>query len=108
MNSRTDSPTSDSPDQLIRNIQKLMDEVEAVVAKSTDSAGHEFSEKFDELQDRLAAATDKVRGAYTTARKKVVAGAQRADDTIRSHPYESLAITLGIGVILGAFLRRRD
>jgi len=29
-----------------------------------------------------------------------------ADSAIRAHPYESLAIALGVGVLLGALLRR--
>lgn len=45
---------------------------------------------------------------YGVARKKVVSGARQADDAIRSHPYESLAIALGVGVLLGALIKRRE
>ncbi|HVU33423.1 MAG TPA: hypothetical protein VHE61_08305 [Opitutaceae bacterium] len=33
--------------------------------------------------------------------------AKRVDDTIREHPYESIGIALGVGILLGALLRRK-
>jgi ElaB/YqjD/DUF883 family membrane-anchored ribosome-binding protein len=50
---------------------------------------------------------DKLNDYYGTAKEKVVAGARRTDETIRSHPYESLAVALGVGVLVGALIRRR-
>ena len=107
MNHRTESHAQ-SPEQLIKNIQQLMEEVETVISKSTDSATNGFTDKLGELQDRFSGAKTKVAGYYKVARQKVVDGASAADDTIRSHPYESLAVALGVGVLLGAVLRRRD
>jgi ElaB/YqjD/DUF883 family membrane-anchored ribosome-binding protein len=106
--SHSHTADNEGPDKLIQNIQKLMDEVESLVAKSGDSANHAIGDKLTALKDRLSGATDKAREYYTTARKKVVAGAHQADETIRSHPYESLAVALGVGVLLGALLRRRS
>src|SRR5579884_1485176 len=99
MNSKTNEH---SAEQLIKNIQKLMAEVEEIIASSGETVSQEASSKLEELQNRLSSATDAVKGYYNTARKRVVAGAQVADDTIRTHPYESLAVALGLGVVLGA------
>jgi ElaB/YqjD/DUF883 family membrane-anchored ribosome-binding protein len=107
MNHRAESHI-DSPEQLIKNIQKLMDEVEATIAKTTDGTTSVLGEKLEALQDRYSDAKTKVQGYYKVAKQKVVDSAQTADDTIRSHPYESLAVALGVGVLLGALLRRRD
>ncbi|HVW20030.1 MAG TPA: hypothetical protein VHC86_02350 [Opitutaceae bacterium] len=107
MNHRTESH-SESPEQLIKNIQKLMDEVEAVVAKSSDSATTALTDKLGDLRERFTSARQSVQGYYKVAKRKVIDGAEVADETIRSHPYESLAVALGVGVVLGALLRRRD
>jgi len=107
MNHRTDTH-SQSPEQLIKNIQQLMEEVETIVSKSSDSATSGITDKLSALQDQFNGAKTKVAGYYKVARQKVVDGASAADDTIRSHPYESLAVALGVGVLLGAVLRRRD
>lgn len=95
-------------EELIRNIQKLMAEVEEVIANTSDAAKGEASSRLEELQNRLSSASEAVTGMYRTARRRVTDGAQVADETIRSHPYESLAVALGLGVVLGALLRRGD
>ena len=100
--------TVPSPEDLIANIHKLMDEVESIVSRPGEAAHSLAGGKLEELQERLSAATDKIKGVYKVAKRKVVAGASQADDTIRAHPYQSLAIALGIGVLLGAVIRRRN
>ena len=52
-------------------------------------------------QERLA-------HVYARARKRVVAGAACTDTAIRDHPYQSLAIALGVGLIIGVLVRRRN
>jgi ElaB/YqjD/DUF883 family membrane-anchored ribosome-binding protein len=106
MKNRTESHTAAStPEELLQNIHQLMNEVEALIAQpgaSSDEAGS----KLDQLRNRLNGATEKLQDAYQNARKKITAGARQADETIRSHPYQSLAIALGVGVLLGAVIRR--
>jgi ElaB/YqjD/DUF883 family membrane-anchored ribosome-binding protein len=106
MNHRTETHT-DSPEQLIKNIQQLMDEVEAIVAKSAD-VGEAVDGRLGDLQERLSSAKDKVQDYYKVAKRKISDGARATDDAIRSHPYESLAVALGVGLLLGALIRRRS
>lgn len=95
-------------EELIQNIQKLMAEVEEVIARGGEAVTDQATSRLEELQDRLSSASSAVQGFYRNARRKVVQGVQAADDTIRARPYESLAVALGVGVLLGALLRRRD
>jgi ElaB/YqjD/DUF883 family membrane-anchored ribosome-binding protein len=90
---------------MVEHISRLMNEAEALMAGPVaDRAG----EKFSELRSRFENLQSKAASAYTDARKKVVAGARATDDTIRSHPYEALAVALGVGVLLGALVRRNN
>lgn len=95
--------STESPEEIVEHISRLMAEAEAMmVGPVADRAGeklHNLRARFDELQTKASA-------AYNDARQKVVAGAKATDETIRSHPYESLAIALGVGVLLGALIRR--
>jgi ElaB/YqjD/DUF883 family membrane-anchored ribosome-binding protein len=97
------SHATESPEQMVEHISRLMAEAEALlVGPVADRAGdkfHQLRARFDNLQARAS-------DVYGDAREKVVAGAKKTDETIRSHPYESLAIALGVGVLLGALLRR--
>src|SRR5271154_2007956 len=97
MSSHQKSETSStSPEELLANIQKLMDEVESVINHRPAPAGnHEAGNRLADLQDRLSGMADRVKGAYKTARRNVVNGAHQADETIRGHPYQSLAVALG-------------
>jgi ElaB/YqjD/DUF883 family membrane-anchored ribosome-binding protein len=100
--------SSQTAEELIQNIQKLMAEVESVISSGGEAVTEGATSRLADLQDRFHSATDAVQGFYRNTKKRVTAGAQAADETIRSHPYESLAVALGVGVLLGALLRRRD
>jgi ElaB/YqjD/DUF883 family membrane-anchored ribosome-binding protein len=98
----TDNRT-ETPEELIEHISSLMSEAEAMLV---GPAAGVASEKFGKIQDRFHEIQSRVSSLYGDARRKVTAGAKATDETIRSHPYESLAIALGIGVLLGALIRR--
>jgi ElaB/YqjD/DUF883 family membrane-anchored ribosome-binding protein len=95
--------TTESPEEIVEHISRLMAEAEAMmVGPVAERAG----EKLNTLRARFEDLQSKASSVYSDARQKVVAGAKATDETIRSHPYESLAIALGVGVLLGALIRR--
>jgi ElaB/YqjD/DUF883 family membrane-anchored ribosome-binding protein len=100
-----DNATTDSPEELLEQLRELVAEAEKTISEGL-SEGAEG--RLSNLRDRLQSAREQAMEAFTSARHKVVAGAKQADATIRSHPYESLAVALGVGVLLGALLRRRS
>ncbi|MDB6094659.1 MAG: protein of unknown function ElaB [Verrucomicrobia bacterium] len=95
----------ESPEDIAEHIKSLMAEAEAMLA---GPAGSHTSDKLADIKARLSSAQERVTELYGVAKKKVVAGAKFTDDTIRSHPYESLAIALGVGVLIGALIRRSN
>ena len=118
MKSRHDSGSSaaETPEQLIEHISRLMAEAEAMIAgPHTEPSNGELASirsRLESARDQLGAmcsrARDGVADAYGKARQSVVAGARYTDDSIRTHPYQSLAIALGVGVLIGALIRRRN
>jgi ElaB/YqjD/DUF883 family membrane-anchored ribosome-binding protein len=101
-NNRSEILTAETPEQLLETLLQLVSEAEQLLAETGEHAG----EKLEDLRARISNANESLREFYGTARQKISAGARRADKAIRSHPYEALALTLGIGVLLGALLRR--
>jgi ElaB/YqjD/DUF883 family membrane-anchored ribosome-binding protein len=92
-----------TPEEIVEQISRLMSEAEALlVGPIADRSG----EKMNDLRSRFSALQERAGDLYGSARRKVIAGARAADTTIRSHPYESLAVALGVGVLLGALIRR--
>ena len=89
---------------LIANITQLMNEAEQMLGDSTSQHAEEQVEllraRYDTLQTHFASLCN-------CASRAVMDRARRTDRAIRAHPYESLAIALGAGVVLGALLTRR-
>lgn len=105
MKNRHDTATAETPEQLIEHISRLMAEAEAMIAGPiTEQAGG----KLADIKERLESARGELVALYGKARKSVVAGARYTDETIRSHPYQSLAVALGVGVLIGALIRRSN
>lgn len=94
--------TAQSPEKLVGNLRDLLSEAEKLVGDASEGA----SAKAEDLHSRLELAQEKLQEYYDTARERVVTTAKTADKTIRSHPYESLAIALGVGVLIGALINR--
>lgn len=103
MKNETATPTNHTPDELVSQIDRLMTEAEALLVGPAAEAAND---RFAALRPRLARLQAKASDLYAGARRRVTTGAKATDDAIRTHPYESLAITLGLGVLLGTLLRR--
>jgi ElaB/YqjD/DUF883 family membrane-anchored ribosome-binding protein len=102
MKNRHDTSTAETPEQLIEHISRLMAEAEAMIAGPvTDQSGG----KLADIKTRLESARMRLTDAYGRARLGVAAGARYTDETIRTHPYHSLAVALGVGVLVGALAR---
>jgi ElaB/YqjD/DUF883 family membrane-anchored ribosome-binding protein len=82
---------------------QLAEDAQALMAATADVAG----EKVAEARKRLAAALDRGKEICGRAREKVVAGAKAADEAVHEHPYQAIAIGVGVGVVIGYLLARR-
>ncbi len=94
---------TETPEQLIEHISRLMAEAEAMIAGpvSEHSRG-----RYSEVHGRLASARQKLNEVYLSARRNVVAGARYTDETIRAYPYAALGVALAAGVVLGVAISR--
>jgi ElaB/YqjD/DUF883 family membrane-anchored ribosome-binding protein len=102
---KNNKDTAQTPKELLHDLQALVAEAEAMIA---DSATEYTVDAIDSLRARFAAAQERFTDAYAGARKKVIAGAKYTDEAIRENPYQSLAIALGVGVLVGVLIGRRS
>jgi ElaB/YqjD/DUF883 family membrane-anchored ribosome-binding protein len=82
---------------------QLAEDARALMAATADVAG----EKVGEARKRLAAALESGKEIYGRVREKAVEGAKAADEAVHEHPYQAIAIALGVGAILGYIFARR-
>jgi ElaB/YqjD/DUF883 family membrane-anchored ribosome-binding protein len=102
MNTRHSAQT---PEELLQDLRTLVADAEAMLG---DSLKEHSAEAIDAIRARFEAAQEKLGRACAGARKKVVAGAHYADETIRDHPYQAIAIAAGLGVVVGILLTRNS
>lgn len=100
---KNNTDTAQSPKELLVELQALVAEAQSLVS---DSLPGQSAEGLKNLRERFGDAQERFTELYQDTRKKVVAGARYTDTTIRENPYQSLAIALGIGAILGLVVGR--
>jgi ElaB/YqjD/DUF883 family membrane-anchored ribosome-binding protein len=104
MRSRNNLKTAHTPKEILSELETLVGEVQALIA---DSATEHSVEAVEALRQRFADAQERLAATYETAKTKVVEGAKATDATIRENPYQSIAIGVGVGLLLGMLLGRR-
>jgi ElaB/YqjD/DUF883 family membrane-anchored ribosome-binding protein len=73
------------------------------MAATADVAG----EKVGEARKRLAAVLERGKEVYGHVRDKALDSAKATDQAVRDNPYQTMAIALGVGVIVGFLVARQ-
>jgi len=81
----------------------LAEDARALVTATADVAG----EKVGEARQRLAAALERSKEIYGRVREKAVEGAKATDQAVHEHPYQAIAIGVGVGALVGYLLARK-
>jgi ElaB/YqjD/DUF883 family membrane-anchored ribosome-binding protein len=85
-----------------RPIRKAVGAVEAVVARTMgEPAARKVRDGAEAALGQAEAALGQAEGVYRSARFRV-------DRELANEPYKTLGIALGVGVVLGLLLARRD
>jgi ElaB/YqjD/DUF883 family membrane-anchored ribosome-binding protein len=110
-----DTPTETFPEsysaaareRVLKDLRTLATDAEALIRVTA----HDVSEKAKEARDRLSVTIGKARASYEALQAQGLdsakAAARQADDAIRKHPYESVGIAFGAGLLLGALMSRK-
>lgn len=92
--------TAQSPEAIVKDLHALLAEAEKLVG---ENAGEEA---VTTLRQKLETAQERITDLYQNARERVVAGAKYTDEAVRSHPYESVAVAAGVGLLVGLLVGR--
>jgi len=94
------NPTTEA---ITHDVSQLADDARALLTATADVAG----EKVGEARKRLAAALDRAKAIGGCVRDQAVAGAKATDEAVHAHPYQAIAIGVGVGALLGFLVARR-
>src|SRR5258706_13156773 len=97
--------TPQTTKELLNELPTPVSEAEKMMA---ESVSEHTADAVNALRTRFNAAQERMSDLYSGAKKKVVAGAQYTDETIRANPYQSIAIAAGLGLLVGLLVGRRS
>ena len=87
-------------EKLAEDVSLLMQDAEALVKAS----GGNLSEA---TRVQLEATLARIKTRGERLKHQALAGARATDRVIRQHPYQSMGVALGLGVLVGVLLRRK-
>lgn len=94
--------------------ERVMDDLQTLARDAEDllkATAGDVSEKTRETRARLSAALDRAKTTCRHWQEQTVAtakaAAQKTDKVIREHPYESLGVAFGVGLLIGVLVARR-
>ena len=89
--------------KLIKDFKVVVHDAESLLKASAGELG----EKAREARVRLAASLEGAKANFHKVEEKAIAGAKATDAVIRQHPYESIGVAFGVGLLIGVLVSRR-
>jgi ElaB/YqjD/DUF883 family membrane-anchored ribosome-binding protein len=95
--------TAESREKLATDLKRLVRDSQELLRDSAGAAG----EKARALGERFAEKLEGAKTAYRRLEGKAKVGAKATDKVIREHPYQSIGVAFGLGLLIGLLVVRR-
>ena len=99
--------TAAARQKLAEDFKALATDTEELLRATANQTGERVSAARARVEDRLREAKEAAEEFRDDVVAQTRAAAQVADRTVRSHPWESVAVAAGIGFLLGMLSARR-
>ena len=95
--------TTETDDKLVGDLKTVVKDAEELMDATAGQSGAEVSQ----VRRRLAAALDSAKATCQRLEEKTIATAKATDRVIRDHPYESIGVAFGVGILVGVLIARK-
>src|SRR5689334_1130551 len=86
--------------------EKLVEDLVALVHDAEELVKVTGSDMAGKSKTELNAALERIKSSSGRLKAKIGAGARQADQLIREHPYQSVGVAFGIGLLIGVLVHR--
>jgi ElaB/YqjD/DUF883 family membrane-anchored ribosome-binding protein len=90
--------------------EKLLQDLKAVVRDGEEllkAGARDLGERGSAARERLAAALEVAKETRLKLQEQAIHGARATDEVIREHPYQSIGIAFGVGLLIGILFNRK-
>lgn len=94
-------------EKLMADMRTVVADAEELLKMTADEMGDSALALRERLKDRMAQAKESLVSLQAMATDKAKAAGHAADEYVHEHPWKSVAIGAGIGVIVGMLIGRR-
>lgn len=91
----------------MEDIKQVINDAELLTKETAGELNGRAKEVRDKLAVRIKEAKSQISQKEALVRDRAIEGAKETDRVIRDHPYESLGIAFGIGLLVGVLLNRK-
>ena len=95
--------TESNTDKLVTDLKRVVSDSEELLHATSDAA----SAKAQELRGRLSEGLDAAKRTCQRLEDKAIEGAKATDKVIRDHPYQSIGLAFGLGLLFGVLVTRK-
>lgn len=94
----------ETPDAVAHDFQSLLEDARSLIVATSEST----DERVTAARRRLETALLNGRGIFSSLQEHARESLDTADACVRRHPYETLAVAVGVGALFAHLLTRRS
>lgn len=90
--------------------EKVREDLRALVRDAEEllkATAGDMTDRAKEARSRLADALEKAKATCQRLEERTIATAKATDRVIRAHPYESIGVAFGVGLLIGVLVARK-
>jgi ElaB/YqjD/DUF883 family membrane-anchored ribosome-binding protein len=99
--------TTVNKDKLIADLKVVIADADELLRATAGQASDKVSALREKVQDNLAKARVTLADTQAAVVEKAKATAQATDDYVHDHPWKSVGIAAGVGLVIGLLIGRR-
>jgi len=87
--------------------QKLLEDLQTLVRDGEELLRQGAGEITEHGREKLHDAVEAARATAHRIKERAFVGARAADHAVRDHPYQSIGIAFGLGLLIGVLVNRK-
>jgi ElaB/YqjD/DUF883 family membrane-anchored ribosome-binding protein len=94
-------------EKLVADLKTVVTDAEELLRLTASQAGEKVGELRVRMQENLVSARHKLADAEAALKEKSREVARATDDYVHEHPWKSISVAAGVGLLVGLLIGRR-